>query len=72
MEHLQRMGDARNTKKVYKTNLNRKRPKGRPNAKWKDDVQNDIRKMGIVSWRQVAQDMDGWRRANREEFILLG
>jgi hypothetical protein len=66
------MDDARNTKKIYKTNLNQKHLKGRPNTKWKDDVESDIRKMGIVSWRQVAQDRDGWRRANRQEVILLG
>jgi len=59
-------------RKCTKTNLNRKRPKGRPNAKWKDNVQKDIRKMGIVSWRQVTQDMVGWRRANRQGVILLG
>jgi hypothetical protein len=26
------------------------RPKGALNPKWKDDVENDIRKMGIVIW----------------------
>jgi hypothetical protein len=30
-------------------------------SRWKDDEENDIRKMGIVNWRQVAQDRDGWR-----------
>jgi hypothetical protein len=29
-----------------------------PKARCKDDVQNNIRKMGIVNWRQVAQDRD--------------
>jgi hypothetical protein len=28
-------------------------------------------KMGIVNWRQVARDRDGWRRATREVLILL-
>jgi hypothetical protein len=32
--------DARNTKKIYQADLHRKRPKGRPIAKWKDDVEN--------------------------------
>jgi hypothetical protein len=44
------------TPKKYKKPTYQKRPKGRPNAKWKDDVENGIRKMGIVSWRQEAQD----------------
>jgi hypothetical protein len=36
---------------------------GRPKVRWKDDVENDIRKIGIVNWRQVAQFRDSWRRA---------
>jgi len=35
-----------------------------------NDNENAIRKMGIVNWRQVAQDMDGGRRATRE--LLIG
>jgi hypothetical protein len=30
------------------------RTKGTPYPKWKDDVENDIRKMGIVNWVEVA------------------
>jgi len=37
----------------------------------KDGVENDVRKMGIVNWRQVKQDRDGWRRVTREVFIFL-
>ena len=66
------MDDARNTKKIYKANLHQKRPKGRPNARWKDNMQNDIRNMGIVNWGQVAQDGDGWKRTSRQAAILLG
>jgi hypothetical protein len=35
-------------------------------------VENDIRNVGIVNWRQAAQDRDGWRRSTREALILLG
>jgi hypothetical protein len=51
--------DARNATKIYQANLDQKQTKGRPKARWKDDVENDIRKMGIVNWRQLAQDRDG-------------
>ena len=40
-------------------------------SRWKYDAENDVRKMGIVYWTQVAQDRDGWR-TTREAFILLG
>ena len=36
------------------------------------DVKNGVRYMGIVNWRQVTQDRDGWRRDNGEAFVFLG
>jgi hypothetical protein len=38
MGHLQRMDDAKNTKKIYQVNLHHKRPKRRPKARWKNYV----------------------------------
>jgi hypothetical protein len=48
-------------KKTHKANLHQKRTKGILKARWKDDVENDINTMGIVNWRQVAQDKYGRR-----------
>jgi hypothetical protein len=53
--------DVRNAKKIYQANLNHKRPKGKSKARWKDDVENGIKKVCIVTWKEVAQDRDGWR-----------
>jgi len=69
---MQRMDDARNTKKAYQASLHQQQPTGRCKAKWKGGVENDIRKIEIVNRRQVAQDRDGWRRATGETLILLG
>ena len=38
----------------------------------KIDAENDLRKRGIVNWRQVAQDGDVWRRGTGEQLVLLG
>jgi hypothetical protein len=38
----------------------------------KAGVENDIKKMGIVSWREVKQDRDGWGKVTREVLILVG
>jgi len=65
------MDDARNTKKANQASLHQQQPTGRCKAKWKDDVENDI-KMEIVNSREVAQDRDGWRRATGETLVLLG
>jgi hypothetical protein len=44
---------------------------GRPKSRWRDDVENDIRKTGVAKSRQVAQDRDNWRKAPREPLILF-
>jgi hypothetical protein len=36
------------------------------------DVEKGTRTMGIVNWRHVARDRDGWRTATREALILPG
>jgi hypothetical protein len=41
------------------------RPKERPKSRWKGDVENDVRKMSIVNWREETQNKDG-RRATVE------
>jgi hypothetical protein len=66
------MDDAANKKEIHQASLRQKRTRVRPNAGWKDNVENVIRKMGIVNERKVAQDKDGWRRATRKALILFG
>ena len=53
------MDDARSTKKIHQ-----KRLKGRSKNRRRYYVKND-------KWRQIAWDMDGWRRATREVLILF-
>jgi hypothetical protein len=36
-----------------------------------NDEEGDMRKSGIVNWRQVAPYGDGWRRAVREALIIV-
>jgi len=55
MRDLQWTDDARNTKKICQANLHKKQPNRRPKARWKDEAENDIRKMVSVNWRQVAK-----------------
>ena len=53
-------------RKYTKSTYTRNYLRGRPKVRWTDAVQNDIRKMRIVNWTQVAQDRDGWRGATGE------
>ena len=32
----------------------------------------DLKRVGIVKWRQLAQERDGWRRATREAALGSG
>lgn len=72
MERLQLVDDAANKNEIHQGSLRQKRTRVRPNAGWKDNVENVIRKIGIVNGRKVAQDRDGWRRATRVALILFG
>jgi hypothetical protein len=59
-------------RKYTKPTYIKKLSKWRPKARWKDNVQNYKRKMGIVNWRQVARHRDEWRGSTREKLIFPG
>lgn len=43
----------------------------RSKVKWKDNIEDDIRKMGVVSRAEVGHRRDRGRRATRKALILL-
>jgi len=45
------MDGARCTKKMYQATVHKEKSKGTPKGRWKNYVEKDIRKMGIVNWR---------------------
>jgi hypothetical protein len=56
------MEDSRMPKRVMKEKIYIRRKKGRPKVRWLDNVQENLREMGIEGWRRKAQDIDQWRR----------
>jgi hypothetical protein len=53
--HVERMEDSKVPKRVK---IYTRRKRGRPKVRWVNDVQEDLREMGIERWRRKAQDRD--------------
>jgi hypothetical protein len=70
--HVERMEDSSMPKSVTNDEIYTKRRRGRPKVRWRDDVQEDLREMGIEGWRRKAQDIDLWRRIAQEAKAHVG
>lgn len=59
--HVQRMGEERVPKKVLYSTPEGSRSVGHPRLRWMEDVEADLRKMGIRNWRSLAVSRENWR-----------
>jgi hypothetical protein len=61
--HVARMGEGRVVYRVLIGRHEGKRPLGRPRCRWEDNVEMDLREIGIdgANWIQLAQDRVQWR-----------
>ncbi len=62
--HVERMGSERLIKKVYESEVEVQRGRGRPRARWKDGVERYMSE-GSVGWEeghQLTRDRNAWRR----------
>jgi hypothetical protein len=48
---VERMPEERTVKKVFKNIPEGKMSVGKPRKRWLDDVENDLKKMGVRGWR---------------------
>jgi hypothetical protein len=58
--HLMLMNDNRSIQKILNTKLRGVRRVGRPKMRWKDGVDQDMRKLEVKNWKKVALDRDEW------------
>ena len=55
--HVERMGDERLVKRVYRANVEGNRDRGRPQRRWRDEVKDLLNK---GEGMRLARDRDAW------------
>jgi len=54
--HIERMQEIRMVKAIHAWKSISKRPMGRPNIRWEDDVKKDIQRLKVPNWKTLVQD----------------
>jgi hypothetical protein len=49
-----------------------KKSLGKPIYRWFDDVENNLKKVGVTGWRNRARDRDACKLILKEARVLLG
>ena len=63
--HVIRMNKTRSVK-IFEGKLEGRRGRGRPRLRWINDVEDDLRKLGVKQWRMKALDREEWASVIRE------
>ena len=63
--HVIRMNETRSVK-IFEEKLEGRRGRGRTRLRWIDDVEDDLRKLGVKRWRAKALDREEWASIIRE------
>ena len=64
--HVERMKENRVPKRIYKASMTGRRKQGRPRSRWKDEVEKDIRNMGIRGWKDKTRDRKEWKQVVKQ------
>ena len=56
------MAEDNNMQKIKRWKPMSKRPIARPKQRWEDDVLEDIKSMNVRNWKNVAQNIDRWKK----------
>ena len=63
--HIIRMKETGSVK-ISEGKIKGRRGRGRPRLRWTDDVEDDLRKLGVKRWRMKALDREEWASIIRE------
>jgi len=64
------MAEDNNVQKIKSWKPMSKRPIGRPNTLWEDDVLEDIKIMNVHNWKKVVQNRDSWKKVAEQARTL--
>jgi len=59
--HIQRMDQARPTRKLLDWKPMGTRPVGKPRQRWQEDVMEDLEKLKVKNWKEAAKERRTWR-----------
>jgi hypothetical protein len=59
--HIQKMDQARPTRKLLDWKPMGTRPVGRPKQRWQEYVMEDLKKLKVKNWKEIARDRRTWR-----------
>jgi hypothetical protein len=66
------MPETRSVKKVFLGKPDGRRRRGRPRKRWLDDLEEDLRKLGVNGWGRKAEDREEWRHVVKKAEALHG
>jgi hypothetical protein len=58
--HVIRMDETRSVKKIFEGKLEGRRGRGRRRLRWINDVEGNLRKLGVKRWKTKALDRVEW------------
>jgi hypothetical protein len=69
--HVIRMNETRSVKKILEGKLEGRRDRGQPRLRWINDVEDDLRKLGVKRWRTKALNREEWASIIMEAKVKL-
>jgi hypothetical protein len=64
--HLERMEEDWEPKKIFTQELESTRRRGGPRKGWKEEVERDLKVLGVRRWRELVTDREKWKDVVRQ------